>query len=197
MGQVTVVRHDGTSANYYADLVLDPGERWGIVLLLNMNSFNLYGGRLHALTGGVLSLLHGQPPPALPAMHHPILYPALIGVLLVSGLLLVWLAWIARAWRRGLPQPMTSPRGWRGYLAAGLPFVCLLGWVVALLLGIPQVLYPLAVLRINIPDFGFSVLGSGALALVLDIVWARFMLRRLRSGQPRLAKTVVADPIRM
>ena len=28
---VPVVRHDGTNANFYADMLLDPQDRWGVV----------------------------------------------------------------------------------------------------------------------------------------------------------------------
>ena len=43
---VPVVRHDGTNANFYADMVLDPQDRWGVVILTNFDSLNLNGGRL-------------------------------------------------------------------------------------------------------------------------------------------------------
>ena len=60
---VPVVRHDGTNANFYADMVLDPQDRWGVVILTNFDSLNLNGGRLQGLSSGVINLLHGQPPP--------------------------------------------------------------------------------------------------------------------------------------
>ena len=57
---VPVVRHDGTNANFYADMVLDPQDRWGVVILTNFDSLNLNGGRLQGLSSGVISLLHGE-----------------------------------------------------------------------------------------------------------------------------------------
>lgn len=172
MNDLSVVRHDGTSANYYADLVLDPAGRRGVIILLNLNSLNLYGGRLHALTGGIMHLLHGQTPPALPAMHHPILYPAMLAILIITVLLVVWLARMAFAWRRWQRQPAQRPRGWRRVGAVGLPLVLPLVWGLLLLVGIPQALYPLAVLQINVPDLGYTALVSGVLAVLWCIGWA-------------------------
>lgn len=41
-----------------------------------------------------------------------------------------------------------------------------------MLIGIPQVLYPLSVLLIDIPDFGYALLVSGLLALGWSAVWS-------------------------
>ncbi len=49
---VPVVRHDGTNANFYADMLLDPRDRWGVVILTNFDSLNLNGGRLQGLSRG-------------------------------------------------------------------------------------------------------------------------------------------------
>lgn len=172
MNDLAVVRHDGTSANYYADMVLDPAGRWGVIVLLNLNSLNMYGGRLHALTGGIMNLLHGQTPPILPTMHHPILYPAMLVILIITVLLIVWMVRMVRAWRRWQRQPAQRPQGWRRLGAVGLPLVLPLGWGLLLFVGIPQVFYPLSVLRINVPDFGYVMLVSGALAMLWCIGWA-------------------------
>lgn len=172
MNNLSVVRHDGTSANYYADMVLDPAGQSGVIILLNLNSLNMYGGRLHALTGGIMNLLHGQTPPVLPAMHHPILYPAMLVILIMTVLLIVWMVRMVRAWRRWQRQPAQRPQGWRQVGAVGLPLVLPLGWGLLLFVGIPQVLYPLSVLRINVPDFGYAMLVSGALAVLWCIGWA-------------------------
>ena len=72
---VPVVRHDGTNANFYADMVLDLQDRWGVVILTNFDSLNLNGGRLQGLSSGVISLLHGEAPPEVPMPHHPLLAP--------------------------------------------------------------------------------------------------------------------------
>src|SRR5215210_6581076 len=75
LGSVPVVRHAGTNSNFYADMVLEPEGRWGVVILANFDSFNLNGGRVQGLSSGVISLLHGQAPPDVPMPHHSILAP--------------------------------------------------------------------------------------------------------------------------
>lgn len=171
LNDMPVVRHDGTSANYYADVVLDPAGKWGVVILLNFNSFHLYGGRIQALSGGILRLLHNQPPPTLPAMHHPVLYPLLLIVLMGTGLLLLWLVrsfWLWRRWQRNAVQ---RPQGWRCWVALGAPVALPLLWALLLLVLVPQLTYPLAVLRINIPDFGYTLLGCGVILVLWCCLW--------------------------
>jgi hypothetical protein len=196
MNDLSVVRHGGTSANYYADVVLDPAEGWGVVLLLNVNSLNLYGGRLQALTGGIMSLLYGQTPPVLPAMHHPLLYPTLIIILSITGLLLVWMVRMTLAWRRWQRQPAQRPHGWRRVGAVGLPLLLALGWALLLLIGIPQLFYPLSVLCINVPDFGYTVLVSGALALGWSVVWTLLTFGLALTDKPSVATTGIPLPLK-
>jgi CubicO group peptidase (beta-lactamase class C family) len=196
MNDLTVVRHGGTSANYYSDVVLDPAERWGIVILLNVNSLNLYGGRLQALTSGVLSLLHGKTPAVLPGMHHPILYPTMLVILVITGLLLLWMAWMVLAWRRWRTQRTQRPQGWRWVVSVALPLVLPLGWALLLLIGVPQMLYPLSVLRINVPDLGYSVLVSSALALGWCVVWAALAFWRLPMDKRVIVPTTIPEQIR-
>lgn len=187
MNDLTVVRQDGTSANYYADVVLDPTGRWGIVVLLNMNSFNLYGGRLHALTGGVLSLLHGQTPPVLPAMHHPLLYPIMLAIWGITGLLVLWMGWMLLTWRRWR-QP--AAQGWWRGIIRRLPSLLPLTWALLLLVALPQVLYPLSVMCINIPDFGYTVLVAGGVALVCGALQPGLMYLAMRTPRINSLSTI-------
>ena len=189
---VPVVRHDGTSANYYADVVLDPAGRWGVVILLNFNSFHLYGGRIQALTGGIMNLLHGQPPPVLPAMHHPILYPLLLIVLGGIEALLLWMVYTARVWRRWQLDPTGRPVGWRYRWAMVIRVVLPLLWALLLLWLVPQLTYPLAVLRINLPDFGYTVLTSGVVAVLCGISWGIVILVDARRSARTASSTDAA-----
>jgi len=92
--------------------------------------------------------------------------------LVITSLLLLWMVRMVLTWRHWWREPAQSPRGWRRMGAVAWPVIVPLGWALLLLVGIPQALYPLAVMRINIPDFGYSVLGSGVLALGWSILWA-------------------------
>jgi CubicO group peptidase (beta-lactamase class C family) len=167
LNDIPVVRHDGTSANYYADVVLDPAGKWGVVILLNFNSFHLYGGRIQALAGGILRLLHAQSPPTLPAMHHPLLYPLLLIVLGITALLLLWLGRAAWLWCRQYKAAHQPSRQWLLIRHFVLPLL----WALVLFVLVPQLTYPLALLLINIPDFGYTLLVCGALMVLWCCVW--------------------------
>ena len=141
-----------------------------------------------------MNLLHGQAPPTLPAMHHPLVYPAMITILVITGLLLLWMVRMIRAWRRWLrTQP---PQGWRRVGALGLPLLLPLAWTLLLLIGIPQALYPLSVMRINIPDFGYTVLVSGALALSWSVVWTGLILTPAATGKRHVVVTALPRPLK-
>ena len=136
---VPVLRHDGTNANFYADMVLDPQDRWGVVILTNFDSLNLNGGRLQGLSSGVLSLLHGQDPPQVPMPHHPLLAPAMFVVAIVTVLMLVGIARTVVLLRRWRTRPESRPQGPRAtWLRVGLPLIANLGWGLGLLLIFPR-----------------------------------------------------------
>jgi hypothetical protein len=63
-----------------------------------------------------------------------------------------------------------------------------------LFIGIPQLFYPLSVLRINAPDFGYTVLVSATLALGYGIVWAVLCLRLASMGKPGVVNTDIPQP---
>ena len=189
LGGVPVVRHDGTNANFYADLVLDPQGRWGVVILTNFDSLNLNGGRLQGLSSGVINLLHGQPPPEIPMPHHPLLASATLLVAVVTILMLVGIGRFLVLLRRWRTRPESRPQGPRAIaLRVGLPLVAYLGWGLGLLLVFPQVAYPLRPTMLIVPDLGYLIVASALMALTWGIV--RTVLAYLalrRSDTPTLA----------
>ena len=187
LGGVPVVRHDGTNSNFYADMVLEPEGRWGVVILTNFDSINLNGGRVQGLSSGVISLLHGQAPPDVPMPHHPILAPAMLLVAVVSVLQLVDILRSVVLLRRWRTQPHRRPRRRRAVaLRVGVPLVSNVGWGLLMLIGFPSLLYPLSPTLLIVPDLGYLVVVSGVVALswgILRTVLAYLALRR--SGTPR------------
>ena len=110
---IPVVRHKGTNANFYADMVLDKEGRWGIVILTNLDSLNFNGGRLQGLSAGVLSLLRGEAPPDVPMPHHPVLASATLVIAVVTVLMLAGMAWSLATLRRWRTHPDPRPgRPW-------------------------------------------------------------------------------------
>jgi CubicO group peptidase (beta-lactamase class C family) len=171
LGGVPVVRHDGTNANFYADMVLDPSARWGVVILTNFDSLNLNGGRLQNLSSGVISLLHGEAPAEVQSPHHPLLAPATLFVAIGTVVMLAGMVRTRLLLRRWRLRPEGRPRGpWAMALRVGLPFVTNVGWGLALLLVFPKLAYPLQPTMLIVPDLGYLVLASGLTALVWGVL---------------------------
>jgi hypothetical protein len=182
LGGVPVVRHDGTNANFYADLAMDLQGRWGVVILTNFDSLNLNGGRLQGLSGGVIDLLHGKAPAEIPMPHHPLLASATLIVAVVTVLMLVGIVRSLVLLRRWRTRPESRPEGpWAVVRRVGLPLIASLGWGLGLLLVFPQVAYPLRPTMLIVPDLGYLLVTSALLALTWGIgrtVLASFALRR-------------------
>jgi CubicO group peptidase (beta-lactamase class C family) len=188
MGGVPVVRHDGTNANFYADMVLDSGDRWGVVILTNFDALNLNGGRLQNLSSGVISLLHGEAPPEVPSPHHPLLAPATLMVAVGTALMLAGMVRTVVLLRRWRTRPESRPGGpWAFVLRVVLPFVTNVGWGLALLLVFPQLAYPLQPTMLIVPDLGYLVVASGLAALTWGVLRTRLVyvaLRRRDESKP-------------
>ena len=167
---VPVVRHKGTNANFYADMVLDKEHRWGVVVLANLDSLNFNGGRVQGLSAGVLSLLNGQAPPAEPMPHHPLLASATLLIAVVTVLMLSSMVWTLATMRRWRTRPDRRPnRRWLLGLRVALSSVLCLGWGLSLLLVFPAVAYPLAPTLLIVPDLGHLIVISSAIALIWGI----------------------------
>jgi CubicO group peptidase (beta-lactamase class C family) len=178
---VPVVCHDGTNPNFYADLVLDPEDRWGVVILTNFDSLNLNGGRLQNLSSGVISLLHGAAPAEVPTPHHPLLAPATLLVAVVTVLMLVGIVRTVVLLRRWRIRPESRLRGpWAMALRVGLPLSANVGWGLGLLLSFPQVAYPLMPTMLLVPDLGYLVVASGLAALTWGILRTALVYSALR-----------------
>jgi len=190
---VPMIQHDGTNSNFYADVVLEPEGRWGVVILANFNSFNLNGGRLQGLSSGVISLLHGQVPPDVPMPHHPIFASAMLLVAVVSVLQLLGIARSVVLLRRWRTQQNRRPRRrWVVALRVGVPLVLNVGWGLFMLIGYPSLLYPLSPTLLIVPDLGYLVVVSGVVALswgILRTVLAYFALRQ--RGTPKAKEASV------
>ncbi len=141
---VPVVRHDGTNANFYADMVLSLEDRWGVVILTNFDSLNLNGGRLQGLSSGVISMLRGETPPQVPSPHHPLLAPATLLVAVGTAVMLLGIVRTVVLLQRWRTRPDVRPRGARAIvLHVGLPLIANVGWGLGLLLAFPKLAYPL------------------------------------------------------
>jgi hypothetical protein len=179
---VPVVCHDGTNPNFYADMVLDLNNRWGVVILTNFDSLNLNGGRLQNLSSGVINLLRGKEPPQVASPHHPLLAPATLLAAVGTVVMLLGIVRTIVLLRRWRSRPETRPRRpWAMVLRVGLPMIANIGWGLGLLLVFPQIAYPLMPTMLIVPDLGYLVVASGLVALswgILRTVLVSIALRR-------------------
>jgi CubicO group peptidase (beta-lactamase class C family) len=182
---VPVVRHKGTNANFYADMVLYKEGGWGIVILTNLDSLNFNGGRMQGLSAGVLSLLRGEAAPDVPIPHHPLLASATLVIAAVTALMLSAMVWSLLTLRRSRTRPHRQPGGpWALGLRVVLPSVVYLGWGLALLIIFPALAYPLAPTLLIVPDLGYLIVVSSVVALVWGIARAplAYLTLRRRDG---------------
>jgi hypothetical protein len=129
-----VVRHKGTNANFYADMVLYKEGGWGIVILTDLDSLNFNGGRVQGLSAGVLSLLRGEAPADVPILHHSLLASAILVIAAVTARMLSAMVWSILTLRRSRTRPYRQPSGlWAPGLRVVLRSVVYLGWGLALL----------------------------------------------------------------
>jgi CubicO group peptidase (beta-lactamase class C family) len=179
---VPVVRHKGTNANFYADMVLDKETGWGIVVLANLDSLNFNGGRVQGLTAGVLSLLRDEAPPDVPMPHHPLLASATLLIAAVTLLMLFSVVWSLATMQRWRTQPDRRPsRRWVPGLRVALSSVFCIGWALGLLLIFPALAYPLAPTLLIAPDLGSLIVISSVVALIWGVArppLTYFTLRR-------------------
>jgi hypothetical protein len=193
---VPVVGHDGTNANFYADMALNLQDRWGVVILTNFDSLNLNGGRLQNLSSGVISLLRGAAPAEVPTPHHPLLAPATLLVAAVTVVMLLGTVRTVVLLRRWRVRPECRPRGpWATALRVGLPLMANVGWGLGLLLAFPQIAYPLMPTMLLVPDLGYLVVASGVAALSWGIVRTVLLSIALRRGDAaKPAQSLVSTP---
>src|SRR5215213_3697721 len=168
LAAVPVVRHKGTNANFYADMVLDKEGGWGIVVLANLDSLNFNGGRVQGLSTGVLSLLRGEA-------------SATLVIAAVTALMLISMVWSLATMRRWRTHPDRRPgRPWVLGLRVALSSVVCIGWGLGLLLVFPALAYPLAPTLLIVPDLGYLIVLSSVVAWGWGIARPPMTYRTLR-----------------
>ncbi len=183
---VRMVTHAGVAPNFYADLVLVPEGKWGVVLLMNgMN--NLQPARISGIANGVTGLLVSKELPAFVTRND--FKPTLLKVVLLVGAFQVlgifWSATLLRRWNAQLER---RPRGWlRIALHVVPPLVLNLVWALICLAGLPRFFFwPLSYLMFEIPDLGYALVLSGAVALAWGVLRPVLVVLVLRKRRARI-----------
>jgi len=181
---VPTIWHNGSTGNFYSDMILVPKEQWGIVVLTNESGlFLLLTGTIENIAGGVMSMLVGRQPPPV-GLSVSTLYFIVDSVLALISVLVLWSAlrlprWykkFGQRWQRGgrLRRSFNIVRiGLRSVWELILP---------ALLLGLPLLNGYLAWRAnfFNEPDIVSWLLVTLTLLLITGIIRVVLMVRVLR-----------------
>jgi hypothetical protein len=157
------------------------------VLLANGEN-GLHPERIDAIASGVTSLLVGKEPPPVAQNSSSSHLTLLRYVLVVDAILLIGALWSVVSLRRWRAQPERRPRGW---LRVGwhvvVPLVVYLLWALVSLVVVPPFLrWPLQGLLFMVPDFGYTLVLSGAFALTWGILRTVLVILALRKrGAPK------------
>jgi CubicO group peptidase (beta-lactamase class C family) len=196
IGNVTTIVKGGDSVNFNSMMILFPERRLGLVVLMNANKgldSALGDLRLKMLPYNVAELLLGQQPTAFPADPKPILlYAILFLAVIVQAAGMARTLRLLRGWR---DQPDVRPQGATALVRRlGLPLLCNLGWSLFTLVGVPKLFgMPLSHLIYAAPDFGYTLVVSGAIALGWGIARMALMWWVLHTAQ-RAVSVVIGTP---
>jgi len=177
-----VIWHGGDGTNFHSTMILAPKGQWGVVLLENAQNVLDGGDRMHQTAFGVLSLLAGRQPPA--AESNNVLQLILLVLVGITALMVIGMIRSIVVLRRWRTQPGCRPHGRRGILwHVVLPLVLHLALALLFLVGLPQVLFqsPLPPFFLWLPDYGYTLLIGGLLALVWAVVRTMLAYAALRT----------------
>jgi CubicO group peptidase (beta-lactamase class C family) len=197
IGNVTTIVKVGDSVNFNSMMILLPERRLGLVVLMNANKgldSALGDLRLKMLPYNVAELLLGQQPTVFPADPKPtLLYAILFLAVIVQAAGMARTLRLLRRWR---DQPDLRPQGRSALVTRlGLPLLANLGWGLFALVGVPKLFgMPLSHIIYAAPDFGYTLLVSGGIALGWGIARTAVMLWMRRAANRRAA-VVIGTPL--
>lgn len=168
MNSIPVLAHDGDTPTFHADMILIPGGKWGIALLVNTNTV-LLGDDIRNLAGGVAGLLDGQQPKPTPT-NYPVVF-LFIFMMGFLGFEIFSLARLAVTWHRQpkITGPSHSFRFW--FKPCVLPLIIGLAVASWMLVAMPMLFqssWP--VMLLHQPDLSWVMLLGGSLALLNGIL---------------------------
>jgi CubicO group peptidase (beta-lactamase class C family) len=166
---VATVEHAGDGVNFHANVVLIRDRALGIVLLENAQN-GLKPELMSGIARGVTSLLLGEEPATVESGGLKLM--VYYAVLALAALQLFGVIWSIRQIRHWRARPEDRPHGWRGIVwQVALPLVLNLAHSFVFLIGLPAMFSAtLGYLCLYVPDFGYTLIISGTLALAWSIV---------------------------
>jgi len=169
-----MLEHGGSHATYASSMLLLPEEEIGVVVLMNMNDENA-SSRFYQMHTGIAQILLGHDAPTLTSYDEPLMqYGKLIGLAWVA-LLVAFVAWSVRRYRRWRREPGSAPRGWAVIRRMVVPLAAVVAqlvgfWLLVMSQGgsisdTPRVvrLWPdigLIVIVVSLVSIGWIVIGT-------------------------------------
>jgi hypothetical protein len=188
-----VTWHGGDGMNFHSTMILAPAGQWGVVLLENAQNVKDGGDRMHQTAFGVINLVMGRQPPAAESQSfYQLILMMLLGITALMVIGMIRSIVVLRRWRT---QPGRRPHGRRGIIwHVVVPLVLHLALALLFLVGLPQLLFQssLPPFFLWLPDFGYTLLVSGVIALGWGIIRTVLVFRALRT---RAARTLAVQRI--
>ena len=190
--QVRIVSHSGVVPDFFAYMAIVPGQKKGLVLLLNADHFLMSNFALEEVGMGVATLLAGVRPD--PVRWGIVIPWVLRGLLLIPALQILGVAATLlrlRSWRR---HPNSRPtRGQKWVLHILLPMIpnlTVAATPIALLAS------PLrGFLLLFAPDISWMARICGSFAGIWIFLRTGLILRTLRNGQSSQSRIHVTDTV--
>jgi hypothetical protein len=193
LGGVPALYHGGDAHNYHSDMILEPQNGWGAILLVNADSFLADSVAFDHLQTGLARLLAGQEPPA-PGPRVGTFYLLIDAVLIVLSVLALLSA--ARLPRWYARRRQKHPRHQIVRMTGRLLWEVLLPLL--LIMAIPQVLgYSWWRLGLANPDICSWVLALLVLVLLTGLtrLVLAVMLRARKPADPSVTTSTPSTPL--
>lgn len=178
-GGASTIAHDGYTSNFHTEMIMVPGQDWGIVILVNAYGFIALSTAINQITQGVTGLLVGHQPPS-EGISFSLLYTAIDLALLLLSVLQMWVLVKVLWWGKRLKQVKRDPDVLLAQVL--LSVVGQIGVPLVLLLGLPRLLdTPWSVMLLYQPDLTSWLMaimllsaGTGTTRTLLAIMaWRR------------------------
>ncbi len=178
-GGASTIAHDGYTSNFHAEMIMVPGQDWGIVILVNAYGFIALSTAINQITQGVTGLLVGHQPPS-EGISFSLLYTAIDLALLLLSVLQMWVLVKVLWWGKRLKQVKRDPDVLLAQVL--LSVIGQIGVPLVLVLGLPRLLdTPWSVMLLYQPDLTSWLMaimllsaGTGTTRTLLAIMaWRR------------------------
>jgi len=182
-----MLEHGGSHATYASGMVLLPREEIGVVVLMNLNDENA-SSRFYQMHTGIAQILLGRPAPVLTSYDDFLAQNGKLVGLAWVALLVTFVAWSVRRYRRWRQDAASAPRGARGVIRHMLlPLAIVVAQLVAawlLVYSRGSTIQDVPRLARLAPDIGLIVVVVSLVSLAWILIGTIWAVRLLRRGTP-------------